>query len=127
MARRWQGVADDAAWAQRRVSRLMGDEAVGRWIGEAGDVFRERGGELPAQLGQCADSYGQAADALAWWADRLETRQGDADDALVRGRAARHELERAEAEARRAAEHAVTAMGAPVFAGGSFAPSPDQV
>ncbi len=127
MARRWREVADDAEWARRRVSQLMGDAAVGRWVGEAGDAFRDRARELPAQLGRCADSYGQAADALSWWADRLGTHQQDADAGLARGRVARHELERAEAAARVAAEQVSASMLVPAFAGPASVPSTDQV
>ena len=126
MARRWEGVAEDAEWAQRRMTQLMGDEAVGRWIGEAGDAFRSRTGELPQQLGRCAASYGEAASALSWWADRLEEHQHAADRALAHGRVARHELERAEAAASRAAEHTLS-LAVPAFAGTAPAITPARV
>jgi hypothetical protein len=127
MARRWHEVSEDAAWAARRMSQLMGDGVVGRWIGEAGDVFRARSGELPGQLAKCADSYGQAADALSWWADRLDAHQADADSALARGRVARDDLERALADARRAAEQVASSALVPALVGPSLLPSPEQV
>lgn len=127
MARTWQGVADDAAWAQRRVGQLMGDEALGRWIGEAGDTFRDKTGDLPEQLGQCADSYGRAAEALEWWADRLTIHQADADAALVRGRAAREDLEAARERARAAASHASAMAGVGVLTDPSLQPTREQV
>jgi hypothetical protein len=127
MARRWHEVSEDAAWAAQRMSQLMGDGVVGRWIGEAGDVFRARSGELPGQLAKCADSYGQAADALSWWADRLDAHQADADSALARGRVARDDLERALADARRAAEQVASSALVPALVGPSLLPSPEQV
>lgn len=127
MARTWSQVADDAAWAERRVRQLMGDEALGRWIGEAGDKFRSKTGDLPDQLGKCADSYGQASDALSWWAGRLEVHQGDADDALARGRIAHEELEDARRQASAAASAVSSASGVPALNDPSLNPTPDQI
>jgi hypothetical protein len=127
MARRWSQVADDAAYAERRLRQLMADEALGRWLGEAGDAFRSKTGDLPDQLGRCADSYGQAADALDWWAGRLETHQHEADHALTRGRAAHEDLE----DARRRAAAAASALGdastVAALTDPSLVPTPDQV
>ena len=127
MARTWATVAQDAAWAERRVRQLMGDEALGKWIGEAGEAFRAKTGDLPGQLGKCADSYGQASDALSWWAGRLETHQADADAALVRGRAAHADLEEAKRRAADAAASVSHASGVPVLTDHSLAPTPEQV
>jgi hypothetical protein len=127
MARTWSAVADDAAWAETRVRQLMGDEALGKWIGEAGDAFRSKTGDLPDQLGKCADSYGQAADALTWWAGRLETHQGDADQALSRGRVAHGDLEDARRRASAAAAAVSSASGVPALNDPSLNPTPDQI
>ncbi len=127
MARTWSRVAEDAAWAERRVRQLMGDEALGRWIGEAGDAFRHKTGDLPDQLGKCSDSYGRASDALSWWAGRLETHQHDADSALVRGRAAHDDLEEARRRAAAAASAVSHASGASVLTDPSLTPTPEQV
>jgi hypothetical protein len=127
MARTWSTVADDAAWAERRVRQLMGDEALGKWLGEAGEAFRSKTGDLPGQLGKCADSYGRASDALSWWAGRLETHQHDADAALVRGRAAHADLEEAKRRAAEAASSVSHASGVPVLTDPSLTPTPEQV
>jgi hypothetical protein len=127
MARTWSVVADDAAWGERRLRQLMGDEALGRWIGEAGDAFRSKTEDLPGQLGKCADSYGRASDALSWWAGRLETHQHDADAALDRGRAAHADLEEAKRRAAAAASSLSHASGAAVLTDPSLTPTPEQV
>jgi hypothetical protein len=103
MARSWAGLAEDAEYAKGRIAALLGDGVVGAWIGEAGEAFRDKTGDLPEQLGQCGESYRLASDALTWWAGRLEGHQHDADRALVLGRAARADLEAAEQRASAAA------------------------
>lgn len=127
LARAWSGLADDAEWAETRVRQLIGDGAIGAWIGEAGDAFRAKTGDLPEQLGQCKASYRLAADALDWWAGRLVTHQADADAALVRGRAARQELEAAQAAAASATAALDAAAGSRVLTDPSLAPTPEQV
>jgi hypothetical protein len=122
LARSWARLADDAEWAETRVRQLLGDGAVGAWIGEAGDAFRSRTGDLPEQLGQCKDSYRLASEALDWWADRLDVHQDDADAALVKGRMARADLEAAQARADAAAAAVRSADFDP-----ALLPSPEQV
>ena len=56
MARSWAGLADDAEYAETRIRQLMSDEALGAWIGEAGDAFRAKTGDLPAQLAARPDA-----------------------------------------------------------------------
>ncbi|WP_240977896.1 DNA/RNA non-specific endonuclease [Knoellia koreensis] len=116
MARSWGGLADDAEYAEGKLRALIGDEAIGKWVGEAGDAFREKTGDLPGQLGKCKNSYRQASDALTWWAGRLEVHQGDADRALVKGRAARADLEAAQAAASVASGGVESAAGSSVLA-----------
>ncbi|HET6563469.1 MAG TPA: hypothetical protein VFG72_16490 [Marmoricola sp.] len=127
MVRSWSGLADDAEYAETRIRQLMGDEALGSWIGEAGDAFRAKTGDLPAQLGRCKDSYRLASEALTWWATRLETHQGDADAALVRGRAARDDLEAARARASAAAAAVSGAANVGVLTNPALEPTPEQV
>ncbi|HEX5769636.1 MAG TPA: TNT domain-containing protein [Nocardioidaceae bacterium] len=122
LARSWSNLADDAEWAETRVRQLLGDGAVGAWIGEAGDAFRSKTGDLPKQLGQCKDSYRLAAEALQWWADRLDLHQDDADAALVKGRVARADLEAAQAQAVAAAAAVRSAGFDP-----ALLPTPEQV
>jgi hypothetical protein len=127
MARSWSGLADDAEYAETRIRQLMGDEALGSWVGEAGDAFRSRTGDLPEQLGRCKSSYRRASEALGWWADRLDVHQGDADAALVRGRAARDEVEAARARASAAAAAVAGAANVGVLRDPSLEPTPEQV
>jgi hypothetical protein len=127
MARSWSGLADDAEYAETRIRQLMGDEALGRWIGEAGDAFRSKTGDLPEQLGKCKNSYRQASEALEWWADRLDIHQGDADAALVKGRAARDDLEAARARASAAAAAVTGAANAGALTNPDLEPTPEQV
>jgi len=95
MQRSWSDLADDAEAAESKLRQLLGDAAISGWIGEGGDAFRKKTYDLPAQLGKCHHSYRLAADALSTWATRLETHQGDADRALVQGRAAKADLDAA--------------------------------
>lgn len=113
IARSWDQMAEDAEHAERQLRTLMSDDAVGRWIGEAGQTFREQAGELPGQLATCAASYLMAAQALERWAEAVATHQGTADAALVRGRDARAALERARSEAALAAADLAQATVAP--------------
>jgi len=97
MQRSWSDLADDAEAAENKLRQLLGDAAISGWIGEGGDAFRKKTYDLPGQLGTCHNSYRLAADALSTWATRLETHQGDADRALVQGRAAKADLDAASA------------------------------
>lgn len=127
MARSWSELSDDAGYAQSRIAALLGDGAVGAWIGEAGEAFRDKTGDLPKQLGQCCESYSLASDALTWWAGRLETHQHDADHALVLGRAARADLEAAQQRAQAAAASAISAGNAGVLSPTAVDPDPAKV
>jgi hypothetical protein len=134
LSRSWSGLADDAEWAQTRVRQLLGEGTVGAWIGEAGDAFRAKTGDLPEQLGRCKESYRLASEALEWWAGRLDGHQGDADAALVKGRAARADLEAAQAQAAAAAAAVQSAAGSSVLREArspvvdpALMPSPEQV
>ncbi len=130
MGRSWGLLADDAEFAEQRIRSLLGDGAVGAWVGEAGEAFREKTGDLPEQLGKCRASYRLASEALEWWAGRLATHQGEADEALVKGRVARRELEAAQAAASAAAASAVSAGNAGVLrpvVGGAEPPSAEAV
>lgn len=127
MARAWDRIADDAEYAETQIRRLSGDEAVGKWIGEAGDAFREKTGDLPDQLRKCKESYRLASDALTWWAGRLSVHQADADRALAQGRIAREDLEDARRRAAAAAASYDSAAGAGVLTDRSLEPTPEQV
>ena len=97
VATSWSGLADDAEYAETKLNQLLGDEAISGWIGEAGSTFREKSYDLPGQLTKCKNSYRMASEAMSWWADKLDGHQYDADRALDDGRAAKHELDSANA------------------------------
>jgi uncharacterized protein YukE len=78
LARSAGRMAEDAEDAHRAVRGLAGDGAVLTWLGAAGDVFRGALDDFPPMLDKLHDSYDQAADALRWWAGRLEDLQAGA-------------------------------------------------
>src|SRR6478672_3774168 len=88
VSRRWGDIADAAEYAETKLRGWLRDDSVATWIGKAGSAFAEHSSELPDQLGKAKASYRLASDAMGWWAGRLQTHQGDADRALVQGRAA---------------------------------------
>jgi hypothetical protein len=97
VARSWSRLADAAQDAEVAVRGVWGDSALGAWIGEGGDAFREKTGGLPDQLGKCRESYRLAAQALGRWGPRLASHQDVADGALIQGRLAKQDLVAAQA------------------------------
>jgi hypothetical protein len=131
VSRTWDRVADSAEYAETKLRGLLGDEAVATWIGQAGEAFRDRSSELPGQLEKAKNSYRMAAEALGWWSGRLSTHQRDADAALVKGRAAKQDLEDARNQLSSASSSVDAVAGLDIlkpFAGGSGPPpSEDDV
>jgi hypothetical protein len=125
VARTWGTIADKAEYAETKLRGLLGDEAVATWIGQAGDAFRERTSELPGQLEKAKNSYRQASEALEWWSGRLGDHQHDADDALVKGREAKQDLEDARTQLASASTSLDAVAGADAlkpYSGGSGPP-----
>lgn len=127
LARRLGRVADDAEQARAQVRGLVGDSAVLEWVGLSGDAFRAQLGELPGQLDKLADSYARAERALATWAGDLDSAQAQADRALVQGRAARADLDRALGELSAATSAATGAATTVQTLAIASEPDPDQV
>jgi len=131
VARTWDRVAESAEYAETKLRGLLGDEAVATWIGQAGDSFRERSSDLPGQLEKAKNSYRMASEALEWWSRRLADHQGDADDALVKGRTAKQDLDDARSQLASASSSldAVAGVDAlkPYSGGGGPPPSEDDV
>lgn len=123
VARTWARVSSEAAYAEGRLRGLLGDGALVSWIGQAGEQFRSRSSDVPDQLGKVDDSYDLAADAMSWWADRLELHQGQADRALGQGRDAKGDLESAQSRLDAAERQVWEASGVPA----ALAPTPEQV
>ncbi|GAA4129538.1 hypothetical protein GCM10022215_42180 [Nocardioides fonticola] len=125
-AYRFRQVGERAASAEGTLRGLLGDQAITTWIGEAGETFRTHSSDLPHQLRQVGDSYRLGAEALDWWADRLEEHQRVADHQLVLGREARDAVAAAHARLADADGAVTTAALAPALAA-STVPSADDV
>lgn len=123
VARTWARVSFEAAYAEGRLRGLLGDGALVSWIGQAGEQFRTRSSDVPDQLGKVDRSYDLAADAMSWWADRLELHQGHADRALAQGRDAKGDLTSAQSRLDAAERQVWDASGVPA----ALAPTPEQV
>src|SRR3954447_12685996 len=79
------GIADDAA---RGVHAARNSGAASAWVGDAGEVFRDRSHRMPAELAHAHESYAAADAALRRWADTLDDAQAQADRGLQLAREA---------------------------------------
>jgi len=70
-----------AATATDAVSRLAAVES-GTWVGPAGDLFREAGGEVPLRFGRAAVAFDAAARALRAYGQVLRESQAEAAQAV---------------------------------------------
>lgn len=127
VARTWARVSAEASYAEGRLRGLLGDGALVTWLGQAGEQFRSRSSDVPGQLGKVEESYDLAAQAMSWWADRLEIHQGQADRALVQGRDAKSDLESARSRLDTAERQVWEASGVPALSAAALAPTPEQV
>lgn len=131
LARSAGQMAADAAAAHSAVRSLASDGAVLSWVGLAGDVFRGAIDDFPVQLGKLQDSYEQAADALGFWAGRLDEVQSTADRALEQGKQAQYEIDALSAQLASARSQVSSAAAASQRLGdqppGVPPPSPEQV
>jgi len=73
------GIADDAA---RGVHAARTSGAASAWVGDAGEVFRDRSHRMPGELAHAHESYGAVDAALRRWADTLDDAQAQADRGL---------------------------------------------
>ena len=90
----FEGTAQTACEAGRRLRALAlnADDSV--WRGEAADAFREDLGELPRKLDQLYDSYHEASEALRLYGVSLRQMQCRADTELQTAVAADEEIRR---------------------------------
>jgi len=98
------GIADDAA---RGVHAARTSGPASAWVGDAGEVFRDRSHRMPGELAHAHESYGAVDAALRRWADTLDDAQAQADRGLQLAREA-HADRRAAAGALVSAELAWT-------------------
>src|SRR4051812_17651087 len=94
------GIADDAA---RGVHAARTSGAASAWVGDAGEVFRDRSHRMPGELAHAHESYAAVDAALRRWADTLDDAQAQADRGLQLAREA-HADRRAAAAVLMAAE-----------------------
>ncbi|MFG2528333.1 DUF6531 domain-containing protein [Streptomyces sp. NPDC048516] len=92
LARQYRSVADNAGDALPLVSGLE-DNQVGE--GKTMDKLRDKLGDLANQVRKLHSSYDQAAGALDTYVHSLRDQQRNADNALEKGREAKHRLESA--------------------------------
>lgn len=86
------GIADEAA---RGVHAARNSGAASEWIGDAGDVFRDRSHRMPGELARAHESYAAVAAALRRWADTIDDTQSQADRGLQQAREAHADREAA--------------------------------
>jgi len=77
--------ADDAARAVH-AARMSG--AASEWIGDAGDIFRDRSHGMPGEFAHAHESYAAVDAALRRWADTIDDTQAQADRGLQHAREA---------------------------------------
>ncbi|WP_306320172.1 MULTISPECIES: hypothetical protein [unclassified Streptomyces] len=102
LASEYGTVSSDAQSAHSVVARMDSNE-LGE--GESMEKLRGKLSELPTQTGKLQTSYEMASDAILKYADRLRESQGQADQALNQGRAAKDKLDAAIVVAAAASAH----------------------
>ncbi|WP_223290910.1 DUF6531 domain-containing protein [Streptomyces avicenniae] len=93
-----QEFADDVGEALGKIRGMAGDRAMQDWSGLSADAFRSEFDGVPENLTKLRDSYDMAADALARYWPELERAQAQADRALDRAISAQADLQAAWAE-----------------------------
>src|SRR3954462_12566839 len=78
-----------------RHGRSSGEASA--WVGDAGDIFRDKSERMPGELAKANDSYELVAEALRTWAAALDDTQAQADRGLQQAREAHHDLSAAQA------------------------------
>jgi cellobiose-specific phosphotransferase system component IIA len=86
-------IADDSSDGVRR-ARDSG--AASAWVGDAGDIFRDKSHRMPGELTKAGTSYSTVAEALRRWAESVDDTQAQADRGLQQAREAHADLLSAE-------------------------------
>ena len=97
LASKYADIADIARDACVGVRHARSSGAASAWVGDAGDVFRDRSERMPGELAKANDSYSMVADALRAWAESVDDTQAQADRGLQHAREAAADLASAEA------------------------------
>lgn len=90
-------IAQIAGEASTGVRHARSSGAASAWVGDAGDVFRDRSERMPGELAKANDSYELVAEALRVWAAAVDDTQAQADRGLQQAREAHADLTRAQA------------------------------
>jgi hypothetical protein len=92
LAAKYAAIALIAGEASDGVTRARSSGAASAWVGDAGEVFRDKSHRMPCELGKANDSYSFVADALKSWADAVDDTQVQADRGLQLAREASADL-----------------------------------
>jgi len=88
LAAKYEAIAATADDAARAVHAARTSGAALEWIGDAGDIFRDRSHRMPGELAHAHESYAAVDAALRRWADTLDDTQAQADRGLQHAREA---------------------------------------
>jgi hypothetical protein len=97
LAGKYGEIAQIAGDASAGVRHARSSGAATAWVGDAGDVFRDRSERMPGELAKANDSYELVAEALRVWAAAVDDTQAQADRGLQQAREAHHDLSAAQA------------------------------
>jgi hypothetical protein len=97
LAGKYGEIAQIAGDASTGVRHARSSGAASAWVGDAGDIFRDKSQRMPGELAKANDSYELVAEALRAWAAALDDTQAQADRGLQQAREAHHDLSRAQA------------------------------
>lgn len=97
LASKYGEIAHIAGEASTGVRHARSSDAASAWVGDAGDIFRDRSERMPGELAKANDSYELVAEALRVWAAAVDDTQAQADRGLQQAREAHHDLSAAQA------------------------------
>ncbi len=96
LAAKYAEIANVAGDAAVSIRHARSSSASSAWVGDAGDIFRDRSARMPGELSKANDSYQQVADALSLWASTVDDTQAQADRGLQQARDAVQDLHAAQ-------------------------------
>ncbi len=97
LAAKYDDIATIAGDASMGVRNARSSGAIDAWVGDAGDIFRDRSHRMPGELAKANDSYAIVAEALRSWAESVDDTQAQADRGLQQAREAHADLTSAQA------------------------------
>lgn len=88
LAAKYAAIAEIADEAALGVHAARTSGAASAWVGDAGDVFRDRSHRMPGELARAQESYAAVDAALRRWAETIDDTQTQADRGLQQAREA---------------------------------------